>query len=116
MGWGWPFLFMDRALVTSEGIKYRDRLYSSSAALRRQWFEQALKAVEWEVEVHSEIPEENLIHIICPETEEIVECRLVMRREADNEIRDSYYAAIQRLKEEKALLKANKRKIHSINF
>ncbi|MFC7680304.1 hypothetical protein [Paenibacillus sp. GCM10028914] len=86
------------ALVTAEGLKFNDKIFSNSQMIKHQWFEHAAKYGEWECPIG--YIESNLEFIVLFNKEEMevataVEINGILK---DEVVLQAYYEGINNLK------------------
>ncbi|WP_153008809.1 hypothetical protein [Paenibacillus sp. lzh-N1] len=96
----------DFASVTPLGIQYQHLYYTCSKAIRERWFEIAQRDGGWNIRI--QYTPTDLKHIYLEtDSEELEECRIVVRDSLQGLNLDEYVQSVQLMKLAKQIIKNN---------
>jgi hypothetical protein len=101
-----PIYMYDFALVTPLGILYQHVYYTCSRAIRERWFEMAQIDGGWNIRIRY-TPTEMRFIFIFTDSEDVEECRVVVREPLQGFELENYLQSVQLMKLAKQILKDN---------
>lgn len=96
----------DFASVTPLGIQYQHLYYTCSKAIRERWFEIAQRDGGWNIRIQYTPTDLSLIYL-GTDSEELEECRIVVRESLQGLDLEEYLQSVQLMKLAKQIMKNN---------
>ncbi|MEK5321792.1 hypothetical protein NSS94_21495 [Paenibacillus sp. FSL L8-0644] len=96
----------DFASVTPLGIRYQQLYYTCSKAIRERWFEISQRDGGWNIRIQYTPTDLSVIYLEA-DSEELEECRIVVRESLQGLNLDEYLQSVQLMKLAKQIIKNN---------